>query len=218
MIRLLVPLLVLVATPAAARDWARVTSIARSGGFVLGNPAAKVRLVEYSSFTCSHCARFSQSAMAALQTGYVRTGRVSFESRNAVRDGIDLAATLLARCLGPSRYFAASERIFAEQEQWMLAAEAYQEAHSKRLADLPPTEALAALASGSGLDALVGLTLARAKACLADKAAQARVAAMTDEAWNQRKISGTPSFLLNDVAAGTVDWATLDARLREATR
>ncbi len=218
MIRLLAVLLALMAMPAAAKDWTQVTSIAPSGGFVLGNPAAKVRLVEYSSFTCPHCAHFAETGMAALRSNYIRTGKVAFESRSAVRDGVDLVATLLARCRGPGRYFAASELVFARQEQWVGAAMTYQEANGEQLTKQAPADAMAAIAAGSGLDVLLGLTPVRAKACLADKAGQARVAAMADEAWNKRRISGTPSFMINGVAVDALDWATLDLRLRDATR
>ncbi|HEX8580099.1 MAG TPA: thioredoxin domain-containing protein, partial [Allosphingosinicella sp.] len=39
-------------------DWTQTVSATPAGGFLMGNPAAKVKLVEYGSMTCGHCAAF----------------------------------------------------------------------------------------------------------------------------------------------------------------
>ena len=44
---------------AAGRDWSAVVNRTTAGGFIMGNPDAKVKLVEYGSMTCPHCARVS---------------------------------------------------------------------------------------------------------------------------------------------------------------
>ena len=93
------------AAPAAV-DWSKRVAATPEGGFVMGNPAAKVKVVEYGSLTCPHCAAFSNSAKAGL-AARVRTGKVSFEFRNYVLNGIDVAATLVARCGGTARFFPA---------------------------------------------------------------------------------------------------------------
>ena len=69
----------------------------------MGNPDAPVKLVEYGSLTCPHCADFAAAGDASRWSrNYVRSGRVSFEYRNFVLNGIDVAATLLARCAAPA--------------------------------------------------------------------------------------------------------------------
>ena len=40
----------------AAKDWSTETAITAEGGMAIGNPEAPVKLVEYGSLTCSHCA------------------------------------------------------------------------------------------------------------------------------------------------------------------
>ncbi|MCB8828310.1 DsbA family protein, partial [Escherichia coli] len=45
---------------APAADWTRHVTQTAKGAFVLGNPAAPIKLVEYGSYTCSHCAAFSK--------------------------------------------------------------------------------------------------------------------------------------------------------------
>ena len=80
--------------PPANGDWSEVVAATPEGGFVMGNPNAGVKLVEYGSYTCGHCARFDEEGVQPLIDKYVKTGRVSFEFRNYVRDPYDLAGAL----------------------------------------------------------------------------------------------------------------------------
>jgi protein-disulfide isomerase len=195
-------------------DWAnRVTQTAQ-GAFVLGNPAAKTRLVEYVSYTCDHCATFVNEASAPLKSRYVAKGGTAVEVRHAVRDPIDLAATLLARCTGPARFFGAHEKLFATQEQWFPAGIRYAQANQAALEQAAPAERLQMLSKGAGLPAVVGMTDAQANSCLANQAAHKPVLAMANEAWGTRKIPGTPYFLVNGQGAdGASSWAALEPRL-----
>ena len=71
----------------------------------MGNPNAPVKLVEYGSLTCPHCKQFSDEATAALRDTYVRSGQVSWEFRNFLLGGPDLALSLLSRCQPPAAFF-----------------------------------------------------------------------------------------------------------------
>src|SRR5690606_35752266 len=59
-------------------------------GHRIGNPNAKVKLVEYLSYTCPHCAEFARQGEAPIKLGYLAPGKVSIEIRHLVRDPIDL--------------------------------------------------------------------------------------------------------------------------------
>ena len=89
---------------APAANWLTRITLSPMGGHVLGNPAAPTKLVEYVSYTCSHCAHFVGEASEPLRANYVKGGTLSVEVRNAVRDKYDLAAALLARCGGPKQF------------------------------------------------------------------------------------------------------------------
>ena len=207
---------------AAAHDWSKTVSVTPEGAFVLGDPKAKVRLVEYMSMTCPHCARFTIQALPPLTEKYIGKGLVALEVRHAIRDSLDIATTLIARCNGARNYFPTASALLAQQDDWLARAVAFQEADQGASARLPLADALAAMARGAGIDKLVAarrLAWPRAKACLANKAEQDRLTAMAKEAWGTRAIPGTPAFLINGTLVdGVASWEALEPRLQEALR
>lgn len=203
----------MLAAAGPAIDWTRRISQTPAGAFVLGNPAARERLVEYVSYTCNHCATFTGESSAPLKAR-VASGRTAVEVRHAVRDPLDLGATLLVRCTGPGRFVAAHERVFATQAQWYERGARYAQANEAALTRAQGIARVKMLAQAAGLPELVGLSGPQVNACFADKAAERRVLAMTEEAWGQRKIPGTPYFLVNGAGQDNVtSWAALEPRL-----
>ena len=205
------------AKPAAARDWTEVVSITPEGGFRMGNPNARVKLVEYGSLTCPTCAKFSTAAKTPL-AAHVRTGRVSFEFRNYVLNSLDLTAALLARCGGPSRFFPLTERLYATQPQWVEKVTSLSQAQKEEIAKLPNDQQIARVADHGGLIALAaaaGVTPAQAKACLTDKAGLDRLVQMR-QAGDAAGVHGTPSFLINGAAVDAHDWAELLPAIKKA--
>lgn len=204
------------AQTAPATDWNRVVNELPGGAFLLGNPKAKTRLVEYFSYTCSHCAQFMVDGMGPLRTGYIRRGLVAIEFRNAVRDPYDLTAALLARCGGKARFVTNHEAIFNNYNAWMPKLQTYEEGRDKS-AQVDQVAIVQDIAEKTGLGELLakrGLTPAAQKACLADKEQTQAVLAMTKDAWETRKISGTPFFLVNDKPQpSSHDWASLKPAL-----
>lgn len=221
MTKLRLALLALLAIPASAlaapaANWAAQVIRSPIGGHVLGNPAAPTKLVEYVSYTCSHCAHFVGEASAPLKANYVKGGKVSVEVRNAVRDKYDLTAALLARCGGPQRFFGNHEALFANQDTWMEKLQAYDRDATK------PAEQKAALrdiGQKTGLYALMakrGFKPAQLDACINDPASMKQILAMTDEAWNKVQIPGTPGFTVNGTLVHGSDWTHLQAALPDA--
>lgn len=215
----LLPLAVAPARAAPARDWSRVATRKPDGAFVEGNPAARVKLVEYLSFTCPHCAVIEGQAVAPLTARYIRPGLVSYEVRHALRDVFDFSATLLARCAGPRAFFAVAPAVYADQPAWVARAAAWSQTAP---ANLPPDKVFPAAAAGAGLDgffAARGLPPARAAACLADEGERKRLTDMANEAWNRPNFPGTPAFLVNGVPVDRVaSWADLDRALAAALK
>lgn len=203
---------------AAPVDWARTVVMTPEGGFRMGNPDAKVKLVEYGSLTCGHCAAFAREGMAPLVGSYVKSGKVSYEFRNFILNGLDVAASLVARCGGPARFFPLADRLYATQSEWMGRVKALTQAQKDQLNAAPEGQRLGRLADLVGLTRLAaeqGLPAAQTRRCLADQAGLDRLAGMA-EAASAQGVAGTPTFFFNGASIGSHTWATLEPILRES--
>ncbi len=204
--------------PATQRDWSRNVVQTSEGGFRMGNPDAPVKIVEYVSLTCDHCAAFARTGMPALVRDYVRAGRVNLEYRNFVLNVVDATAALLARCGGPQRFFPIADRMLATQNEWMPRIGNLTQAQQEELGALPPTQRLARLAEHGGMIRIAtqqGLGPDQARACLGDPAGLNRLAEMARTA-SAAGIPGTPAFLINGERVEAHDWATLEPLIRRA--
>lgn len=200
------------------RDWSRTIVATPEGGFRMGNPAARVKLVEYGSLTCGHCAHFAQTGMPALVANHVRSGKVSYEFRNFILNGTDVMASLLARCVPAPSFFRFVDRLYATQPTWIGKVNSLPQSEKARLNALPDSQRLGALAQATGLTALAaqfGLPAPKARACLTDQAGLDRLNAIAQAAERQG-VEGTPTFFFNGANIGTQTWATLEPMIRES--
>ena len=217
------PALIAPAAPALAqaqaqRDWSRVVAQTPEGGYRMGNPDAPVKLVEYLSLTCSHCAHFAEEGTPALIGSYVRTGRVSLEYRNYVRDAYDLAAAAISRCAAPADYFALNHALFAAQDEWMGRVRGLPEAQRRGLQQLQPIEGVRRIVSWIGLDEIAarhGVTAAEAQACLSTPAGVQRIIEMRRAA-DAAGVEGTPTFTINGERSAAQTWPQIEPIIRQA--
>jgi protein-disulfide isomerase len=228
MIRYLLALLfapILLGDTPAPRNWTKTVTRTADGAFVIGNPAAKVKLTEYLSYTCPHCAHYAGESTPTLRDKFIRSGSTSVELRHATRDDLDLAATVIARCTGPAGFAATSEQIFADQGNWFPRGLDFRESNGSRIALYPVAGKLRALADGSGLTDIGrahGLKDAAIDACFADTKGMLQVAVMSDRAWKTIAAAsppgqgGTPTFAVNGKVYPTLEWAGLEKILRAA--
>lgn len=211
-----------VAAAPGAADWTTQVVETPEGGYRMGNPDAPVKLVEFGSMTCHVCRDFAADSAGALEDKYIKTGQVSFEFRNFVRDQYDIVASLLARCQGPGPFFKLTEQMFAEQDAFIAKAQAISAADVKALDALPTGQQFVRLAGVMGLDKFVGMRgvpSAKANACLADDAQLNRLVAMNQAASKEYEIRGTPTFLINGKAVTeAVQWKALEPKIQAALR
>jgi protein-disulfide isomerase len=201
----------------AARDWTHVVVATPDGGFRMGNPSARVKLVEYGSLTCPHCRHFAETGARPLVQNYVRAGKVSYEFRNFILNGIDVAATLLARCSGPN-FFRAAEAMYATQPQWIAKATALSAAEKQQLQGLPDGQRLVRLGAVTGLTQMVGrmgVPAQRANLCLGSKPALDRLGAIAQAA-NKMGVDQTPTFIVNGTKTDAATWEQLEPLIRKA--
>jgi protein-disulfide isomerase len=203
--------------PVAAKDWTRLVTATPEGGFRMGNPNAKVKLVEYGSLTCPHCRHFAQTSATPLAAA-VRGGKVSYEFRNMILNGVDMAATLVARCGGARSFFPTMADLYDTQPVWLGRASKMSDAQKQELDGLSDGQRLVRVAQVAGIvqiGAKHGITRAAANRCLADPAALNRLGKMY-EAARERGVKGTPTFFINGEAARADDWSAIEPLLKKA--
>lgn len=209
--------------PPANGDWSSVVSQTAEGGFLMGNPNAAVKVVEFASMTCPHCADFEEQAMKPLTDNYVKSGKVSFEFRNFVRDPFDVAASLVARCGGTTSFFGLTRGLFADQKDWIAKVQTADQAAMQRIQTLPPNQQFVEIAKVAGFQdwaALRGLSQEKTAACLSNQSEVERLVQMQNDTVSAYDIAGTPSFLINGetvaIEAGSTPWQQLEARIKAA--
>jgi protein-disulfide isomerase len=197
-------------------DWTKTVVATPEGGLLMGNPDADVKLIEYGSMTCPHCAEFAEKGAPQLIDKYVKSGRVSFEFRNFLRDGLDMSMALVARCGGPERFFQLSEAMFKDQREFFERAQAATPEQQQTAAASPA--GFAQLAGLQQWAAQRGLPSAKTNACLADQATQDKLVQVSNDVQTQFPgFSGTPSFVINGkLLERTAAWDTLEPQIRDA--
>ena len=145
---------------------------------VLGRADAPVTVIEYASFTCSHCAAWTNDVLPAFKTRYIDTGKVKLVFRDMPTQPAQVAATAaaIARCAAPEKFFDVAHHFMAGQA--------------------------AAFASGNARDwymgaiAVSGRTQPQIEACLADPAT-GQALEHSIEAAVAAGVEGTPTFFVN---------------------
>lgn len=208
-------------TPApAGSDWTQTVSKTAEGGFVMGNPNAPVKLVEYGALSCSHCATFVKEGLPALQAEFIAPGKVSYEFRNFMLSPLDVPAALLTRCRGAEPYFKLSEQMFANQAMLFDAVKGMTEAEQAQMQAMPQETQFLAWGRKLGLIDFFrvrGVPEAQATACLTDKAGLDELAKMSSRATSEYNLQGTPTFLIdNKTVPNVADWASLKPVLTTA--
>ncbi len=204
----------------ASRDWTEVVVATPEGGFRMGNPDAKVRIVEFASFTCGVCQQFHLEAEAKLKPTYVRTGQVSYEYRPFILNPWDAIAASIAKCEGPERFFVWANELYANHEAWVKPITSVKPAEIEAVGKLPADRQLIGAADAAGFHDFVrprGLPRAKFEQCLAGTEPFDRLAAQRDAATAAYQVSGTPTFLLNGRKLdGVSSWAQLQPKIADA--
>ena len=201
----------------AKPNWLLAFAVTDKGAYVVGNPAAPDKVVEYLSYTCGHCADFEAKEAPAFKAHYVASGKASLEIRNYVLNAYDLTAAMLARCGGKGRFFGNQKHLMATQSVWLGKTGNISAATKAKLEAGNYHGFMAGAYAELGLGPIMqqrGVGPAQAKACLADKAALKAVIDMT-EAGSTMGVTGTPTFLVNgELQEHMHSFAELKAKLK----
>lgn len=144
---------------------------------VLGSDTAPVTVIEYASPTCPHCAAFSNDVLPAFIAAYVDTGKVKFITRPFVRNVLDAAVFMLAEAAGPTNYHNVVSTFFKTQTTWASSQ--------------TPRDAILEIAKQ------LGFTQETFDAALTNQDLFKGMEAVREQALNDFKLAGTPTFYVN---------------------
>ena len=155
---------------------------------IYGNPDAPVRVAEYFSLSCGHCANFHAGTYKKLKSDWIDTGRISYEFRDFPLTGPAVFAHALARSVPVDAYEGMLDLLFKRQQQWAIADDPVSElAQIARIAGIGRDEFAAILGNRPFLEGIVAIRQVGA------------------DDWG---VNSTPSFVVNDkdIIRGDTDY------------
>ena len=164
---------------------------------VVGDANAPVTLIEYASLGCPHCANFHKNTYPKIKENYIDTGKVKLVYRDFPLGRPALAASMIARCAGPQRYFGMVEIFFSSQKQWSQAQN--------------PLDALKKTARFGGMASQ------DVDACLASQGVLDHIQSVARKAQDEHQIQATPSFVIDgETISGALPYADMKVYLDKA--
>ena len=142
----------------------------------LGNPKAPVKVDEYASLSCPHCAHFSKEVFDSFKVKYIDTGKVFYTYHDFPLNAPALAATMVDRCLPADRYFQFQKFLFDTQDRWV-------------------NDKYEAVLRGDAK--LLGMNDADFDACIHDTQLRGAIAGTMQSEATAQKIEATPTFIIN---------------------
>ena len=172
---------------ATSETAASETPVADDSGFdleaikgerILGNPSAPIKIIEFASLTCPHCADFHTQTLGQVKAELIDTGKAYIVFSDFPLNAPALHATMAARCLPQDKYYDFTSELFAEQEKWAGDAN-----YIVYLRDKAAT---------------YGLPADRFKACVENKEIQQSIIDRMEASQKMWQIKSTPSFVVNN--------------------
>ena len=148
----------------------------------LGNPNAKVTVIEYASASCPHCARFNNDVFPAFKAKYIDTNKIHYVFREFLTPPQEVAAAgfLTARCAGKDKYFSVLDAIYRGQQAMYQSGDVH--------------GTLLRIAESAGL------TEPQFTACINDPKAIQALSDRVETYAKRDNITGTPTFIINGKA------------------
>ena len=171
------------AAPPAAAPPALAADDPRLADRSLGRAEAPVRVIEFFSLTCSHCAAFHKEVFPEVKAKLVATGQVRLVWRDFPLDRLALVAAAVARSLPAERYEGFIGALLNNQDRWAFTRG-------------DPKEELAKMAG------LAGMNRATYDQVFADEALQRGILENRAKAEQEYQVQATPSFNFASLAKG----------------
>ncbi len=144
----------------------------------IGNPDAPVKIQEFASLTCSHCAHFHKETFPDLKAKFIDTGDVYFTFTDFPLNAPALDAAILSRCMPEQHYFKFIKLLFDTQNQW-----AFTQNYKKTLSQNAK---------------LLGASDELIEACWDSKELRQTIVDRMQAASKEHEVKSTPSFVFNN--------------------
>jgi protein-disulfide isomerase len=177
--------------------------VATADDMGLGNPSAKVQVVEYASLGCPHCAHWNNTVFPTFKTKYIDTGKVHYVLREFLTGDAPVASAgfLLARCAGKDKYFQVVDAVFHQEEPLLETGRTAEQ-----------RDALVKVAQSAGL------TEAQFDACVGDDKSILALNGRSEKWAKDDNIQNTPTFVINGKVydSGVMELDQLDKAIADA--
>lgn len=146
------------------------------GPRAIGDANAPIKITEYFSLTCHHCANFHTITLPEIRQ-YIDSGEVYLEFREFPLNAPALRASMIARCLPEDRYYGYISLLFKTLDTWTTNP-----------------DYMSALRQNAKL---AGMSDERFDACLASNQLQQALGTQMKAATEKWQIESTPTFIVN---------------------
>jgi len=166
---------------------------------VIGDPKAPVTIIEYASLGCPHCKAFHTETLPQIKKKYIDTGKVKMIFRDFPLGTPALAASMVARCSGPARYFGMLEILFRDQIIW---------SHGQNV--------LGSLQASAKKGGMSGTQVSE---CLRLEPLMIGIRRIAEEAQKNHGVNSTPSFVIQgETIAGALPFGEFSAIIDRALK
>ena len=143
----------------------------------MGDPKAPVRLEEFASLSCPHCAHFATEVFEQIKTAYIDTGKLYFTFTDYPLNAPALEGAVISHCVPEDQFFKFLSFLYQTQDQWAFA-----DNYKFRLEQNAK---------------LLGMTGDRLKACQENAALRQGLVAKMQVTQKDFGIESTPSFVID---------------------
>ncbi len=164
---------------------------------ILGDKDALVTIIEYSSLTCPHCAKFHKDTLPEVKENWVSTGKARLVYRHFPLDGLALRAAMVADCIEGDSHFTFLDALFHGQKLWAQSSD--------------PVKALSQVAALAGMDS------EQFEACIEDEDLANAILERRQHGSTTYGIGSTPTFIVNGrKVEGAIGYSEFEKILEEA--
>ena len=161
-----------------------------SQGYVMGNPAAPIEVIEFGDFECPGCNRFAELTEPDVREQLVKPGRIRFRFIDFPLVNVHrntLNASVAAACADEQgQFWPMHDALYARQDEWNGEATTNPDKIVKRYAH-----------------AILGIDAAKFDQCVDTRRTLGKVQSHLKLA-EERKLPGTPTFIIGGKQYGLI--------------